>query len=387
MTTFSVSTTNLLSRLKVLQMILPKTVIVPIDEYFLFEITPGNLRVTANDGRVQLSFDMDIVCSDTFSTALPGKIIVNTMSLWKSENIVFSYSETKNKMGHIMSMKSGANSAYKLACIDSSHFGLIKTTGGELENNIQVDSDYLKKALLNCTSFIDNSESAAITRPALQGISISLVNNTVRVTTAQNSCATRLSFPRKDSYSTDDAWKDIIAPRTIGDLAEFIISNSSIIKISHNSDIMIMSGTMFNITCKLSEHTFPQMDSIMNQIDEQVMAPINREQIRDAIKRIKFYNDKSYELVMNITANGIEMSAESLSSHEGEEFIPCKMPKEIAIGINLYNVIDILNKIETEVIEFYYLQHNLICFFKPVGQVEFKEIYMAMPLITNKYKK
>lgn len=383
MSSFTVDNYTLLNKLKVLQLLVPKKIIVAIDEYMLFEVGDNNLKVTATNGEMQLATCIPIVYKgEPFITALPAKFIINTMALWKTKEVSFSYKENKSKLGYMMEMKSGSNSSYKLACEDSNNFPLLKIKD-PFTSELLVDSDYIKKALTTCFSFIDCSENNVITRPNLQGISITLDNYHVRVTTASNNSASRLTFTRRDAYESTGNWEDIIAPRILGELAELTITNNTVIKMQHNGDRLFIASDIFDITCMLSTHRFPQMDSIWAQMEGFEKANIDRESFKDALRRIKNYNDKSNELILDITHAGINMSADSLlSGHGGKEFVPCMMPKELSIGMNMFSTIDLLNKIDTEDVEFYYMQSNLACFIKPVDSSdgEYKTNFIIMPL-------
>ncbi len=75
---FIVSSSTLLKQLSGISGVVTSNPVVPILENFLFEVTEGNLRVTASDLQTSMITELAIEAKESGNIAIPAKILMLT---------------------------------------------------------------------------------------------------------------------------------------------------------------------------------------------------------------------------------------------------------------------------------------------------------------------
>jgi DNA polymerase-3 subunit beta len=87
--TFSIQQSTLNRALQTCSKALSESKIMPIYEYFLFDLTPGNLEISACDGKIIISTQIDVSCAIDMKLCIPGRKILDYIAKSANEIMLF----------------------------------------------------------------------------------------------------------------------------------------------------------------------------------------------------------------------------------------------------------------------------------------------------------
>ncbi len=87
---FIISTTVLLKQLKSIGGVLNSSNTIPILDNFLFEVTPGNLVISASDMETTITTSLKAEAKDSGAIAIPARTLMDTLSNFPEQPLTFS---------------------------------------------------------------------------------------------------------------------------------------------------------------------------------------------------------------------------------------------------------------------------------------------------------
>jgi DNA polymerase III subunit beta len=87
---FIASTTALLKQLQVINGVIGTRTVIPILEYFLFEVEDGRLVVTGTDLEVSMRSSLAIEAKDSGRIAVPSKLIIDILKTLPEQPVTFT---------------------------------------------------------------------------------------------------------------------------------------------------------------------------------------------------------------------------------------------------------------------------------------------------------
>lgn len=373
---FFVDNQLLKNRLEEIKKIMPENPIIPIEEYVMFIYKENTLTIKANGRAMELMTDLVVEGDqEAFSTCVRIDVLVKTISLFKNKDTFFEFS-TDGQL-HTLEMKSGKGSAFKLSCEDPISYPTMKV--GECSSKLRVDAAYMKTAFATAFSFVETNDNSLMMMPGSAGINIDVVEGGqyIRVTSASKVSGCRIQFYGEDIVTS---WEPVLIPALFGEIVAKTIADMETVTMQHDGRVLHIPGVLFDIKVLLLETKFPNMNSIFAQQNTCVSASIDRDDLVRAIKRLRNYNDKNRDLFMDIKEDHIYMSASSaLYGNEGEEKLFVDMPKAMPIGMNIHAVINVLSKIDSPNIRFYYHSPKIAFFVTP--DIDDSSVYKSQFII------
>ncbi len=369
---FIVSSSYLLKQLSAINGVITTNPVVPILENFLFEISDGNLTVTASDLQTSMITELQVEAKEDGSIAIPAKILLETLRNLPEQPVTFSIDNNT----YSIEINSD-NGRYKLAGENATDFPKIPTVSDGYSVNIS--SEVLGRAINNTIFATSNDEL----RPAMTGVYIKLDDsNTTFVATDSH----RLIRYRRVDVAADMSHSMIIPRKALTLLKATLPAELTTVNLEFNASNAFFNFSNVKMICRLIDERFPDYENVI-PLDNDNSVVIKKEELLSSLKRISIYANKTtHQVRLKVTGSELMISAEDLDfSNEANERLTCEHDGEdIEIGFNAKFLVEMLGNIDSEEITLKLSAPNKAGILTPNDKEEEEDILMlVMPVMLN----
>lgn len=369
---FIVSSSYLLKQLSAINGVITTNPVVPILENFLFEISDGNLTVTASDLQTSMITELQVEAKEDGSIAIPAKILLETLRNLPEQPVTFSIDSNT----YSIEINSD-NGRYKLAGENATDFPKIPTVSDGY--SVNMSSEVLAKAINNTIFATSNDEL----RPAMTGVYVKLdETNTTFVATDSH----RLVRYRRVDVAADMAHSMIIPRKALTLLKATLPSELTNVNLEFNASNAFFNFNQVKMICRLIDERFPDYENVI-PLDNTNAVVVKRDEILSSLKRIAIYANKTtHQVRLKITGSELMISAEDLDfSNEANERLSCEHDGEdVEIGFNAKFLVEMLGNIDSDEITLKLSEPNKAGIITPNEKDEEEDILMlVMPVMLN----
>lgn len=369
---FIVSSSYLLKQLSAINGVITTNPVVPILENFLFEISDGNLTVTASDLQTSMITELQVEAKEDGSIAIPAKILLETLRNLPEQPVTFSIDSNT----YSIEINSD-NGRYKLAGENATDFPKIPTVSDGYAVNIS--SDVLARAINNTIFATSNDEL----RPAMTGVYIKLdETNTTFVATDSH----RLIRYRRVDVVSDMAHSMIIPRKALTLLKSTLPSELTNVNLEFNASNAFFNFNQVKMICRLIDERFPDYENVI-PLDNNNNVVVKKDALLSSLKRIAIYANKTtHQVRLKITGSELMISAEDLDfSNEANERLSCEHDGEdLEIGFNAKFLLEMLSNIDSDEITLRLSAPNRAGIITPNEKDEEEDILMlVMPVMLS----
>jgi len=333
---FIVSSSYLLKQLSAVNGVVTTNPVVPILENFLFEISDGNLTVTASDLQTTMITELQIEAREDGSIAIPAKILLETLRNLPEQPVTFSIDSDT----YSIEINSD-NGRYKLAGENAADFPRIPAISDGY--SVNTSSDILSRALNHTIYATSNDEL----RPAMTGVFVKLdETNTTFVATDSH----RLIRYRRVDVVADMEHSMIIPRKALTLLKATLPAEMTDVDVEFNASNALFSFNQVKMICRLIDERFPDYENVI-PLDNNNAIVIKKAEFLSSLKRIAIYANKTtHQVRLSITGNELMVSAEDLDfSNEANERLMCEHDGEdLEIGFNAKFLVEMLSNIDSD---------------------------------------
>ena len=333
---FIVSSSYLLKQLSAINGVITTNPVVPILENFLFEISDGNLTVTASDLQTSMITELQVEAKEDGSIAIPAKILLETLRNLPEQPVTFSIDSNT----YSIEINSD-NGRYKLAGENATDFPKIPTVSDGYAVNMS--SEVLGKAINNTIFATSNDEL----RPAMTGVYVKLdETNTTFVATDSH----RLIRYRRVDVAADMGHSMIIPRKALTLLKATLPSELTNVNVEFNASNAFFNFNQVKMICRLIDERFPDYENVI-PLDNQNTVVVKKDDLLSSLKRIAIYANKTtHQVRLKITGSELLVSAEDLDfSNEANERLSCEHDGEdLEIGFNAKFLVEMLGNIDSD---------------------------------------
>ena len=369
---FITSSSLLLKNIQTLGGILNTNNTLPILDYFLFEISESNLKITASDLETTLSADIQIQSDNNGSIAVPAKLLIDTLKTFPEQPLTFSVLE--NNTIEI----SSNHGKYALAYANGDEFP--KTLPITDPSNSTISSKVLYEAI-NTTIFASGNDDL---RPVMSGVffQFSSQNLTFVATDAHK----LVRYVRTD-YKTENVVEFIMPKKPLNVLKGILASDEYDVKIEFNDSNAKFVFSNLSLTCRLIDGKYPNYEAVIPKENPNVLT-IDRSLFLNSTKRVSIFSNKTtHQIRLKINGNELIISAEDLDySNKAEERLICNYNgDDMQIGFNSRFLIEMLSNLNSEQVKLELSLPNRAGILTPLElESQSEEITMlVMPVMLN----
>ncbi|WP_066759644.1 DNA polymerase III subunit beta [Crocinitomix algicola] len=333
---FIISSSTLLKNLQRISGVLNSSNSLPILDNFLFELTEGNLTISASDleNTMKTSVQPDEAKEDG-RIAIPAKLLLDTLKNFSDQPLSFTIDA--GTYGIEISSDYGK---YKLVGQNADDF----PKSPELENadSIELSGDIIANAI-DKTLFATGNDDL---RPVMSGVFCDFSSE--KLIFVATDAHKLVRYGRSDSSASKSA--DFILPKKPLNLLKQNLSGDEAIKINYNETTVRFNFKNIELTCRLIDGKYPNYEAVIPQENPNVLT-VDRLSFLNSIKRVSiFANKTTHQVKIKVAGSELSLSAEDLDfSNEAKERLTCNYTgDDMEIGFNSKFLMEMLNHIHTE---------------------------------------
>jgi len=369
---FISSTTMLLKQLQLINGVIGTRTVIPILEYFLFEIEGGTLTVTATDLEVSMRSSLAVEAKDSGKIAVPSKLIIEILKTLPEQPVTFTINE-ENKTVELTS----DNGKYKIAGESAEDFPKFPVVEGASEASFPASAF---ASAITATAFSIGVDEL---RPAMTGLYIQMLNDEIRfVSTDGNKL---VLFKRTDIRPEhEDAF--ILPRKALNQLKNALPEDEAPVKMQYNKLNAHFEFHNLHLVCRLIDERFPDYQAAI-PVDTPNKLKVSREDLLNALRRTVIFSNKSTNQVrFKISGSELQINAQDIDfSNEAQERLNCDYEgADMEIGFNARFMIDMLGILQSDDVVLSLSEYNRPGVLRPLDQNPGEEILMLlMPIVLS----
>ena len=371
---FIASSSTLLKQLQIVNSVIGSKVVIPILEYFLFEVDNNTLRIVGTDLEVSIQSFLTVEANENGKIAVPSKIIIDTLKSLPDQPITFTINEETRSIEMTYD-----NGKAKISGEVAEDFPKFPT----LENatTFSIPQEIIDRAITKTLFAIGSDEL----KPALTGLFLEMNTENVRfVSTDGNKL---VKFQRND-IKTSDPVSFILPKKALNVIKNSFIGETEVeVELKYNKVNVLFKINDITIVSRLIDEKFPDYNSAM-PVDLPNILRLNRADLVNSLKRISiFANKTTYQVKFSITGNELQLNAQDLDySNEASERLSCEYEGEdMEIGFSARFLVEMLGSIDSEEVILSLSAHNRPGTLTPAVPAEKEEIIMLLMPIVIKF--
>jgi len=371
---FIVSSSALLKQLQVISGALSTNTVLPISENFLFEISNGNLTVSATDLQTTMTTSLAVEAKENGKIAVPSKILLDTLKTLPEQPITFTISPDNFSI----EMTAGEGK-YKLVGENGEDFPKIPKI--DQAASLMMSASVLSEAISKTIFAVSTDEL----RPAMTGVYCQM--STENLTFVATDAHKLVRYRRRDAKA--DVTNSFILPKKALNLLKSSLPVEDIsVNVEYNNTNASFSFNNVNLICRLIDEKYPDYEAVI-PVNNPNKLTIDRNQLLSCLRRVSIFSNKTtHQVRLKISGSELQISAEDMDfSNEAHERLGCQYEGEdIEIGFNAKFIIEMLNNLNTEEVILEMSTPNRAGILLPVTADNNEDVLMlVMPVMLNSY--
>ena len=371
---FTISSNTLSNRLLTLSKVINSKNSLPILDDFLFEVTNGQLVITASDSETVMTSLLPLDESEgEGSFAVSNHTIIDAVKELPEQplNIDVNFDEMKMYITY-------QNGSYNFPVQNADEYP-----------KAQPVSDSATTITINASILVDNINRSLFAtaqdelRPVMNGIYFDLTADSLAIVSSDGH-----QLVRNKNYSVkSDAAASFILPKKPAQLLKAVLSKDGgdvVLKFDDRSaEISFTDG---KLVCRLIEGRYPNYNSVIPQNNPNLVT-IDRKSLLGALRRVLPFASDSSQLIRFHLDNGhMELNAEDIDfATSAKESITCEYGGQpMSIGFKGSSMVEILNNLEGDEIQIQLADPSRAGVIIPIEQPENEDVLMLiMPMLLN----
>lgn len=369
---FIASSSTLLKKLSQLNGVVSSNAVIPILEYFLFEVETGTLTITSTDLETSMRSSIPVESKEECRIAVPAKLLIDFLKTLPEQPITFTIADDSN----VIELTSDKG-RYKISGENPDDFPKMPVV--EDASKINLSASVLQTAILSSMFAISNNEL----RPAMTGLYFDFTGGEAKwVATDSNKL---VKYTRTDIDVEQEA--AFIVPKKALNLLKGSIPNEdiqvSLVFNDHNAQFQFQD---VDIVCRLVDEKFPNYQAAIPQ-ENPFKLVISRQELMGSLKRMaNFSNKTTYQVRFKIAGNELQITAQDIDfSNEAFERLKCEYEGEdMEIGFNAKFLSEMLGVVDTEEVLIELSAGNRPGLIRPTESSDDEDTMMLlMPIVLN----
>ncbi|GAB2698118.1 DNA polymerase III subunit beta [Mucilaginibacter koreensis] len=371
---FIVSTSTLLKQLQSVSGALSNSTVLPILENFLFEITDGNLKISATDLQTSMTTSLPVEAQQNGRIAIPSRILLDTLKSLPEQPVSFSVDD--RTFGVEISAGDGK---YKLSGENGEDFPKIPTV--ENASSVNLPASVLAEAINKTIFAVSNDEL----RPAMTGVYCQLSTNAL--TFVSTDAHKLVRYRRTDARAASNA--SFILPKKALNLLKSALPAEDVnVSVEYNNTSAFFKFGNINLVCRLIDERYPDYEAVIPQNNPNQLT-IDRQSFLSTLSRVAIYANKTtHQVRLKISGNELNISSEDIDfANEAHERLSCQYEGEdLEIGFNARFLIEMLKNLGSEEVSLHMSTPNRAGLLLPQGGDDSEDVLMlVMPVMLNSY--
>ena len=338
---------------------------IPILANLRLKTVAGKLEVTATDLEIQIKTYSDLIeiIEEGETTVSARKMSELCRSLPEGENVNFALTNGKLNV-------SSSNFHADFATISADDFPEIEIN--EEQVPISLQSSVLKR-LLTKTSFSMASQDV---RYYLNGMLLEVEDTKI------NGVATdghRLAFSSATTTESGLSARNILPRKAVLELSKLLSATEETVELMVGASYIDVKSKNLRFSSKLIDGKYPDYDKVF-PTGEPLPLQISKDLLQSALSRASVLSNEKYRGVrFQLTNNKLKLTANNPEQESAEEELEVLYGgAELEVGFNIGYLLDVLNSIESETVNFEFYGEDSSCIIKEIDSDN--DVYVIMPM-------
>jgi DNA polymerase III subunit beta len=337
----------------------------PILSNLLLEAKNNNIQLTATDLEMQISLNIESKFTGELSTTISAKKLLDICrALPEAVDIDMVSNDSR------ITVKAG-KSRFNLQTLPAADYPVMtKVTGSS--TNIQISQIALKKLLKQ----VEFAMAQQDIRYYLNGLLLEVNENKLNIVGTDGH---RLSFTSTTLNQSHDKTDVIIPRKTVVELIKLLNDSEEEVSIEFNSGQVNFTFSEIQLISKVIDGKFPDYHRVI-PTGHQNMFSVNRLAVLTAMQRASILSNEKYRGIrMVLSNNNLKLISTNTEQEEAEEELEINYAQDgLDIGFNVTYLIDVLNNVSDETINFSFADANSSCLITVPNDDNYK--YVVMPM-------
>lgn len=369
---FIASTTALLKQLQVINGVIGTRTVIPILEYFLFEVEDGRLVVTGTDLEVSMRSSLSVEAKESGRIAVPSKLIIDILKTLPEQPVTFTIN-AENKTVELTSDRG----KYKIAGESADDFPKFPSVEGASSTTLPAS---VIGSAIGSTMFSIGSDEL---RPAMTGLYLQMTPDELRFVSTDGN---KLVLYRRTDIKADKEEAFILPKKALNLLKASLPAEDIAVTMEYNRLNAHFSFDDLHLVCRLIDERFPDYKAAI-PTEAPNKLTVNRIDLLNALRRTVIFSNKTTNQVrFKITGSELQITAQDIDfSNEAVERLPCDYQgADMEIGFNARFLIDMMGILHGDEVVFSLSEYNRPGVLRPSEQDQGEDILMLiMPIVLN----
>ncbi|MDP8207979.1 MAG: DNA polymerase III subunit beta [Candidatus Electryonea clarkiae] len=368
---FTVSQSDFLETFSRVSPAVPSKSTLPILSNVLLKLEGDLLQLIATDLELSVLTEIKVSGIKDGSIAVPAKKVGDIIRELEGMELDFFLDENMH-----MQIKAGEGE-YHVPGISAQDFpSLPEFTGA---SNFSIEAKRLKSSITRTIFAVSKDEL----RPALTGVFFEIMPQELKFVTTDGHRLVRI-IDQKFEY--DGEPQELIVPVKALDMIQRNLPEEGDIVFSIGSNQIMLKLDNITIYSRLIEGKYPHYESVIPKDNDSHLI-VSTELFTKMIRRAQiFANPISHQIVLNISSNSIEISAEDIElGGRGSEKISASFNgDDRVVGYNATYVLELMKQIDTDELRIEFGAEKKAGIVRPIEQKENEDFMMLiMPVRLN----
>ena len=337
----------------------------PILSNLLLEAKNNNIQLTATDLEMQISLNIESKFAGELSTTISAKKLLDICrALPEAVDIDMVSNDSR------ITVKAG-KSRFNLQTLPAADYPVMTKAAGN-STHIQISQIALKNLLKQ----VEFAMAQQDIRYYLNGLLLEVNENKLNIVGTDGH---RLSFT-STTLSKSYEKTDVILPRkTVIELIKLLNDSDEEVNIDFNAGQVNFTFSDIQLISKVIDGKFPDYHRVI-PVGHQNTFSVNRLAVLTAMQRASILSNEKYRGIrMVISNNNLKLISTNTEQEEAEEELEIDYAKDgLDIGFNVTYLIDVLNNVSDETINFSFADANSSCLITVPNDDNYK--YVVMPM-------
>ena len=337
----------------------------PILSNLLLEAKNNNIQLTATDLEMQISLNIESKFSGELSTTISAKKLLDICrSLPDAVDIDMASTDSR------ITVKAG-KSRFNLQTLPATDYPVM-TKVADSNTSIQISQIALKKLLKQ----VEFAMAQQDIRYYLNGLLLEVNENKLNIVGTDGH---RLSFTSTTLNQSYEKTEVIVPRKTVVELIKLLNDSENEVNIELSAGQVNFAFDEIRLISKVIDGKFPDYHRVI-PVGHQNTFSVNRMAVLTAMQRASILSNEKYRGIrMVLTNNNLKLISTNTEQEEAEEELEITYAKDgLDIGFNVTYLIDVLNNVSDETIDFSFADANSSCLITVPNDENYK--YVVMPM-------
>ena len=337
----------------------------PILSNLLLEGGNGIISLTATDLEMQISMSVESEEAETFATTVSAKKLLDICrSLPEGSQIRLADQDSKLQV-------SAGRSKFNLQTLPAADYPTMTRTP-----NAQLTLHMAQKNFRHLLRQVEFSMAQQDIRYYLNGLLLEVNDERLHVVGTDGH---RLSYICTDLGQSFDKQEVILPRKTVTELIKLLDDVDDEVSIEISSNQANFTFSNIRLISKVIDGKFPDYNRVI-PVEHKNHIGLNRLEVLQAMQRASILSNEKYRGIrMVLGANSLRLVSSNSEQEEAEEELEIVYAGEpLDVGFNVTYLIDVLNNVQSETVEFSFADANSSCLVTVPDNPNYK--YVVMPM-------